>query len=556
MHVGGLQVTETLLKCNKCQHKQVYRSQELHNIVPEGSNYGYDVMTYIGESMFSNHKQAGEIQTLLQKRNIPISISEIEYLARKFIIYLSVAHERNSSGIVEIMNDNGGYILHLDALGGSKGGERLISGVDGISDIVLGNAKIKSENSDYIIPFLEEIRDLFGEPLAVVQDMGKGIMKAVRTVFLGISILICHFHFLRDIGKDLLEESYDVIRKRLRHFGFLTKLRKIAKELKVEFEGNQEAIDTFHQAMLSHQQIDLNNSTNAAIHLYTIVEWVLDWKNQSAGYGFPFDRPHFDLASRIKKSLEVIGAPKDAGKPLSIVARIREQLIAMFTGIVEDVELKNAMSDISSEIQIFDELRNAMRVAPENGKNGLNDEGECDDIKSIEAAVDAFRTKWTAQGEFSKQKKGIRFLKQIDKYRVQLFADPITVKTATGTKTILPQRTNNLMEQMFRDISRGNKRKTGVDCIGRTIRTMVADTPLIRNLKNDDYQKVIMGDKRNLSEVFAGIDVKTIRKRMAEHNVSNEKIPPKIQLLLKESSLPFLLSNTADIRKSNRILLS
>lgn len=552
LHVGQFQAREVVMVCKQCN--QTYRSEELCALVPPGSNFGYDVMVYVGESMFFNHRQAKEIQTSLRKLNVPISVSEIEYLSRRFIVYLSLVHERNNSGIIEIMDANGGYILHLDALGGSNGGERLISGVDGISDIVLGNAKIKSENSDYIIPFLKKIKKRFGKPLAVVQDMGKGIMKAVSTVFPGILILICHFHFLRDIGKDLLGGNYDVIRKRLRYFGFLTKLRNFAKDLKFQFEEKPEAVDEFHQARNRNRKIDLNNSTEAAIHLYTIIEWVLDWKSESDGYGFPFDHPHVDLASRVKSAFGVLNTVKSIEKTGTPVSKIRQRVTTMLMEITEDTALKTAMGEIDDEIKVFDELRNAMRIAPKNGDNGLNDEGECEDIKTIEDEVDAFRVKWAKNFEFSQQKKGAAFIKQIDKYREQLFADPITVETADGTKTIQPQRTNNLMEQMFRDFTRDNKRKTGVDSIGRTIQAMVDNTPLVRNLKNKDYRKIIMGSKSDLAEVFAEIDVKTVRERMKEHNISNEKIPAKIQSLLKKDNLPDILSNLADLNKSNGVL--
>ena len=547
LHIGQFQAREVVMACKQCN--QAYRSEELCALVPPGSNYGYDVMVYIGESIFLNHRQAKEVQRLLLKWNIQISVSEIGYLSRRFIIYLSLVHERNSGGIVEIMDANGGYILHLDALGGTKGGQRLISGVDGISDIVLGNAKIKSENSDYIIPFLKNIKDRFGEPLAVVQDMGKGIMKAVQTVFPTIMILICHFHFLRDIGKDLLKDNYDIIRKRLRHFGFLTRLRDFSKELKLEFEDNPEAVDEFHQARICNRKIDPDNSTEAAIHLYTIIEWILDWKSESNGYGFPFDRPHVDLASRVRSASEALHTITTMEKKGTPVAKIRPRLKALLTEITEDAQLKSAMSEIGSKIQVFDELRDAMRVAPKDGKKGLNDEGDGEDIKTIEAEVDAFKEKLDTNSEFSQQKGGAAFLKQIDKYREQLFADPITVETDDGIKIIQPQRTNNLMEQMFRDFSRDNKRKTGTDSIGRTIRAMVDDTPLIRNLKNEEYRKMILGDKNNLAEVFAGIDVKMVRDKMKEQHVCNEKVPANIQSLLKRENVLDLLSNIADFKE-------
>jgi hypothetical protein len=41
--------------------------------------------------------------------------------------------------------------------------------------------------------------------------MGKGILAAVAAVFKDVPDFICHFHFLRDIGKDLFEEQYVTI---------------------------------------------------------------------------------------------------------------------------------------------------------------------------------------------------------------------------------------------------------------------------------------------------------------------------------------------------------
>jgi len=200
LHIGEFRANKKFYQCNKCNEPQVFTTDDIENLVPQNCNYGYDVMIYIGESMFMNHLQAIEIKLLLKEEyNIPISVSEVEYLSKKFVVYLAEIQDKYSLKIVDCMKNNGGYILHLDALGGT-GGDRLISGLDSVSDIVLNNAKIPSENSIMIKPFLEKIKTNFGEPLAVVQDMGPGIMKAVEETFDNPNILICHFHFLRDLG--------------------------------------------------------------------------------------------------------------------------------------------------------------------------------------------------------------------------------------------------------------------------------------------------------------------------------------------------------------------
>ena len=63
----------------------------------------------------------------------------------------------------------GGYILQLD---GTCEGEspHLMSVLDGLSEIVLDNVKIPSENSEQIIPFLSRIKETYGLPQALVQN--------------------------------------------------------------------------------------------------------------------------------------------------------------------------------------------------------------------------------------------------------------------------------------------------------------------------------------------------------------------------------------------------
>ena len=142
-----------------------------------------------------------------------------------------LAHRRSAPRIKVAMALKGCYILHLDATYEDKS-PLLMSGLDSIMKIVLGNCKLLSEKSDSIVPFLEDIKSLFGEPLALVHDMSKGIIKAVEKVFPNILDFICHFHFLRDIGKDLLEAEYDNIRKSLTKHGIAGKLNYRLRQFK------------------------------------------------------------------------------------------------------------------------------------------------------------------------------------------------------------------------------------------------------------------------------------------------------------------------------------
>jgi hypothetical protein len=97
--------------------------------------------------------------------------------------------------------------------------------------LVLDTIKTPSEKKELLVPFFQRIKGQYGEPKALVHDMGKGNVSAAEEVFPGVAGFICHFHFLRDIGKDLLLGEYTALQKRLRKLNVRPLLRQRAKFL-------------------------------------------------------------------------------------------------------------------------------------------------------------------------------------------------------------------------------------------------------------------------------------------------------------------------------------
>jgi hypothetical protein len=97
-------------------------------------------------ALFVESKNEKQIQTDLKSCNVPISIRQIGYLAKKFIVYLALAHKESRSKIKDLLSLRGGYILHLD--GTCEGDSpHLMSALDEIAQIVLDNIKIPSEKA-------------------------------------------------------------------------------------------------------------------------------------------------------------------------------------------------------------------------------------------------------------------------------------------------------------------------------------------------------------------------------------------------------------------------
>lgn len=510
----------------------VHRSEQLCNLVSPGSNFGYDVLVYVGKALYLSHHSEEEVVAKLTQRNIHISPSGVSLLGRKFIVYLAIAHNQCTEDMTAAMRLKGGYIFHLDAT--CEGRDPiLMSGLDSISRIVLGNVKLPAEDEKNIIPFLQRMKKSFGIPIALVHDMGRGILKAVAEVFPGVADFICHYHFLRDIGTDLLDKHYAIIRKKLSDHKISSKLRYRAKQLKQATDENPELINLLAAGIADNPLPATSLEGLDDLNVYTLIRWTLEGKSEADGYGFPFDRPHLSFARRIRQLHSNVSKLK-----MSTYHKPTIKLHRDLQKIIKDKVLWNTVEEIEKRVLIFERLRKAMRIALPSGRYGLNDEGDKIDIKTIEYRVTKFRTWLISRKGYAQNQDAKKMIAQLDKYWKKLFADPITLQTATGPIQIQPQRTNNILEQFFRDFKRGDRRKTGNKSCGRMLRTMLAETPLVKNLQNIEYMKILLKDKTSLAHVFAEIEIEMLREEFRKAQLSPERIPPKIKRLIAMPDYP------------------
>lgn len=538
LHLGCFTAHQRLLHCERCPNDTIHAAAELSRLAPSGCTFGYDVLIFVGKALFLRHRRAVEVMEELRGRHIQLSPSEVGYLAKKFVVYLALAHRQSAPGLKDAMHTQGGYVLHLDGTC-EGGGPMLMSSLDSLSEIVLGNVKVPSEKTEQIIPFLEQIKSRYGVPVAVVHDMGAGILAAVKEVLEGVPDFICHFHFLRDAGKDLLESDYGAIRQRLRQHGLTDKLLHHARRLKTALDQQPDLVESFYQNVqgncLPKEKLELFPLLCA----YSLIQWVLEAKTDGQGYGFPFDRPHVQFAKRLRVLGQRLEQIKDVhlrgqwadNKPLLKLSCELKRLSA-------DEGLQRMLAAIDLKIEVFDRLRSAMRIAQVGGAAGLNSGSSPLAMGPIQKAVEQFRQEITSRSDYDSTRHWKALIDQIDKYKEKLFADPIAVPSPNGPLLIQPQRTNNLMERFFRDWRRGARRRTGHNSISRFLQSMIADTPLVRNLENPRYLKVLLHGQATLEERFAQIDTETVRKELQAAQNSLEKVPSKIRRLVALETFP------------------
>ncbi|NQT60689.1 MAG: hypothetical protein HQ557_17080 [Bacteroidetes bacterium] len=90
---------------------------------------------------------------------------------------------------------------------------------------------------------------------------------------------------------------------------------------------------------------------------------------------------------------------------------------------------------------------------------------------------------------------------------------------------------------------RGYRKKNGFNSVERVLKTMLPDTPLTMNLKNQEYMQIILAGKKTLEERFAEIDAKEVRYRLKQARIEMSMMLPEIKKIIRIPDLPqFIVS--------------
>lgn len=544
LHLGAFVAHETVLHCDRCPDTLLFHSAELAGLVAPGRTFGYDVMIHAGEAVLRRNLTIEETVAELSERNIRISASEVRELVARFIVSLGIAHAEAAPRLRRCLRQAGGYILHLDST--CKGGSaHLLTGIDEISGFVLLNAKIPSESGDEIRSFLRKLIKRFGRPVAVSSDMSRGILAAIATELKSTPVFICHFHFLRDIGKDLMAQDYDTIRKCLRHHGLRAQLRRLQCGSRDVVGSHGGALKSLLAAIESGQNdpvLACGLSHEALLGVFTTS--ILEAEDQGDGCGFPFDRPHLLFLRQAQAVMAAVETLLRGSLSMDKSERRQwQRFVDMLRPTCTDSTLVATAASLEEKIRTFDQLRRAMRIAEPGTGAGLNDPGVDVPIRTIEHNVDAFCRQLRADKTRMSRKSYVTMLEQIDQYRGMLFADPIRIRTQQGVRMLQPQRTNNILERFFRDINRSVCKRTGHGVSESFINRMLPDTPLIANLDNPKYVEILLDDCETLVQRLARIDQKQIDMTLTELRRPMTGLDRKVRARLRNKATPAQIVN-------------
>lgn len=527
---GLLEVKEHQKQCNNCG--QWYESEHLPLMVKKGSNYSYDCMVEVGLLRYKQKKQISEIARIFhEKHKLSISATQVRRLAYSFLHYLGKFHYLNAGTINNYLESQGGYIMYVDSTCEGHA-PHLLTCIDGNSAFVLYSQKLISENKNDLESAFRKVKQLYGDPLCCVHDMGRGINSALDEIFPLAVRVICHFHLLRDIGKDLFGEVYQKVKS-------LLSKKKIYSEIRYQTK----AMEKLSGCTKTAQELffGINDCKEGSKELLQgiLYGYLLELKsreNNGDGYGFPFDRPklfYYNSLKRIHAEMETIEKLQVFEHELLVKCRfykIKETL----SSVLSDKKLDSKVKDLERHIEYFDKLRDIMRIALPGDKKGLNDPGRITNQEELNDVEGKLKNYIKALRKQKQKLPGIQaVIKQLEKYWDKIFVRGIEVRVKGQTKKIIPQRTNNTSEQFYRRLKQLLRRLHGNSSVNKDLLYLPEEIALIENLSNHKYISNLIKSESQLAYEFAKLDINgmTLPFEKQELNIG---VPQKIKKILKK----------------------
>lgn len=559
---GAVEVQETVHVCAaRCHHPEgrliTQRARSLQGQLLPDSSVGYDVMVLVGTERFLRYRQREEIQSLLEEEHgISLSTGEISRLGHLFLEYLEALHVARSESLRAVLVQDGGWPLHVDATGEDGRGTLLVA-YAGWRRWVLGSWKIPTERAEVLLPCLREVVARFGPPCAIMRDLGRAVIRACldlkKELGLEIVILGCHFHFLRDVGSDLLKDGYEQLRGLFRKAAIQPDLRRLVRDLGGRLGEDigeiREAVQAWLEDEAGHH---LPPGPAALGAVRALAQWVL-CPTSSTGRRFPFARPYLDLAQRCCKARRAVDAflrkpPEDPQ-----ARRALHHLAEVLDPVSCEVPFQAVIQSLLARASLFDELRTALRIMPtaSGGRPSpasarpltlAEAASELQDIRTaLDALVRSLRERRPQRGPAQDTRRAIDLvLDHVDRHGPTLWGHLVRLSSDGDGRARLVERTNDLLESFFRDEKHDERRRSGRKVLTQDFEHLPAAAALARNLERPDYVATLCGSLDRLPHAFAGLDAERRRQELAGKPADEPRRP---HLEIASASLP-----TADRR--------
>ncbi|UQN09166.1 hypothetical protein [Deinococcus sp. QL22] len=225
--VGMQEQVKYTLKIRRCRNeacdwfRRPLRPEAEGRLALPYSEYGFDVLAFIGRERFAFHRTVPEIHTLLSQQQVEISQRQVTHLIARYeeLLASKLMHPDHWQAKLQ---QQGRVILSLDGLQPDVGHDVLWLIREVLSGEILLARPLVTSSEDDLASLLREVKEALTERLPVVgviSDGQRAIRLAIQQVFPGIPHQLCQFHSLREAARPLLDVDRHAkvqLKKRLR----------------------------------------------------------------------------------------------------------------------------------------------------------------------------------------------------------------------------------------------------------------------------------------------------------------------------------------------------
>lgn len=493
---GGFEAREIVRQQTQNGQLVIQRSALLAQTVASGGRYAFDLISHVGVESFLRGRSLKDIrQELIERQpSLDLPISSLWDQQQRFLFYLGHLHQKATPLLRQYLAERGQVTWLLD--GTTEPGTPLFFGIEEASSrIMLSSWKIPSENIEDIVPCLQQTAACYGLPDRVLHDLSSTISGACDQALAGVPHNVCHYHLARDVGQDLYKKPQEVFCKRMRalkvQFSLNKQRRRQSEWLRHQLDAPAQLM---LQKLLAGYEVEVAfNQTLGREVLFAFHFWILDYRYDGHGLGFPFDPLTLYLHRRLVRAGQAVdrllARPDVARQAPSVLFNFQKQLQQYRS----DPQITAAADLYERSCSMFARLREALRLSAENMQNLRQPHDlPADQQHEIESALDRLRSELAQQ--VHDERDGDRrlaeiILQHLERYWARLVPDRLP---AEGERW---HRTTNQLEGDWGRQKRRRRQTHGRGKLTRDFCALPEEYMLVLNLENTTYMDLVLGGR-------------------------------------------------------------
>ena len=496
------------------------RAEARDSLAMKNHTFGYDIEAEVGICRYLRHMQIDEISERLGADGIKMSPASISRYSHQFLDHLEQLHVAHLPEIARAMADEGGYYMHFDSTCEAGAGS-LFSVLAGWRNWTLGSWRQSTENAGEMLPHVLYLIRTLGLPLAIMKDLstqGHLVVEEIERLYPDavIRIFACHYHFVQDIGKDILLAGHNELKSCIR--GAKATLSRLIRDTRDMAPDDPADVGR----SVAEWLVDPENAAikmeeaSVAIVRY-LAQWVLDSSRDGDGNQFPFELPYLLFFDRITRMSGISATLLENSEtdPRSATYRLLNRLHKATSALAGDRKTAKTAATLRSKNSLFVRLREALRL-----ENTARIEDVCKTVEQHEAFhrkaktdFDIFVAELRKMQNSPKIKNDLKnaigtIIEHVEKYNDELWGHDIHVTDKNGNVSMrVANRTNTPCEQAFSKTKSNERRRSGRKNLRWDMTVRPAAASLVENLRDEEYLMLVCnGSLGNLPGIFAALE--------------------------------------------------